>query len=348
MCTNDNKLHLVYASDSNYVLYLEVAIHAAYVKASRPEDLIVHVLDCGISDKQWADLVKRIETAEPAAHLERHDIDMSRFDGLPGWTNNSRAIYARICLPSILQTVEWCLYADCDTLFIADPLDLLACRDPSVGIVGYRCPMARENNFLNPWYAEYAPELLERDDYVCSGLLLMNLGWCRKNDIETKLLTFMAEHPEAPYPDQDAINVVCMKHIMPLPDGWGTYGFLSWQYRPNFYKCIHYTKPRPWKPQFIWRVGYLDMVALWVYAAQAMLDRTACLEVVVGTRVFMVIGLRTPCRLHVSYNRRAFRALSPSLLHTHGTQTFPFFLFLASRIDGLIVFKPTSIIHTLI
>lgn len=274
MCTNDNKLHLVYASDANYVLYLEVAIHAAYVKASRPEDLIVHVLDCGISDKQWADLVKRIETAEPAAHLERHDIDMSRFDGLPGWTNNSRAIYARICLPSILQTVEWCLYADCDTLFIADPLDLLACRDPSVGIVGYRCPMARENNFLNPWYAEYAPELLERDDYVCSGLLLMNLGWCRKNDIETKLLTFMAEHPEAPYPDQDAINVVCMKHIMPLPDGWGTYGFLSWQYRPNFYKCIHYTKPRPWKPQFIWRVGYLDMVALWVYAAQAMLGHS--------------------------------------------------------------------------
>lgn len=53
MDSQHTPLHLVYASDANYVHIVEMAIASACVLASRPNDLIVHVLDCGIPDEMW-------------------------------------------------------------------------------------------------------------------------------------------------------------------------------------------------------------------------------------------------------------------------------------------------------
>lgn len=59
------QLHLGYASDAKYVHIIEVAIASAYVLASRPNNLIIHVLDCGIPDKAWDAFSSRLATALP-------------------------------------------------------------------------------------------------------------------------------------------------------------------------------------------------------------------------------------------------------------------------------------------
>lgn len=269
MPATQDELHLVYASDANYVRYIEVALRSAYAKASRPSDLVVHVLDCGIPDEVWIPFAKRLESILPSSsHLVRHVIDMAQFSGLKTWTNGTLALYARLNLPTLLQDLDWCVYADGDTLFLADPFELQAFQDEHIALKGFVCPGAAQN-FELPWFKQNDVHL-DVNTYLCSGFLLMNLKWFREHDAEASCFRFMQEHPNPPFPDQDTLNAVCLGFTAGLPDGWGTYGFLCWKYPIDFYKCIHYAHSLPWKSRFLWRVGYLDNAAVWVYAARAM------------------------------------------------------------------------------
>lgn len=60
MSPENQILHFVYTSDERYVLVTEVSILSAYAKASRPRDLVVHELDCGIPDAAWAAFQARV------------------------------------------------------------------------------------------------------------------------------------------------------------------------------------------------------------------------------------------------------------------------------------------------
>lgn len=272
MPATQDKLHLVYASDANYVRYIEIATCSAYVKASRPEDLIVHVLDCGIPDDVWVAFVKRIKSAlSISPNLVRHVIDIAKFSGLKTWTNGSLALYARLNLPSLLPNLDWCVYADGDTLFVADPFELQEYQDPEVALKGFVCPYANEN-FERSWFKQNDIRL-DANAYLCSGFLLMNLKWFRKHDIEAACFRFMQKCPNPPYPDQDVLNVVCSGHTAGLPKGWGTYSlYNSFSVKMKELKCIHYAMgDLPTKTHFIWQVGYKDIACLWLNCARFVL-----------------------------------------------------------------------------
>lgn len=272
MPATQDKLHLVYTSDVHYVLFTEVSIRSAYVKAARPENLVTHVFDCGIPDADWDAFAKRLEATLPTPpHLVRHRIDMTRYQALRMWKGRSLATYTRLSPASILSNLDWILFVDGDTLFMDDPEVLLASRNENAALVGYLDTEAEEN-FKRPWYAEHGRVLLERKGpYVCCGVVLMNLKWFREHDAEARCLQLMEECPDAPFVDQDVLNIVCAGHTAILPEGWGTYGFLYWKHPIAYYKCIHYTGVVPWAQGFSWRVGYLDIAAVWVYSARVLM-----------------------------------------------------------------------------
>ena len=75
MTTTNKQLHLAYAADEKYARYVEVAIRAAYAKASRPTDLIVHFLDCGLLDNTWGGTIShkgRCSGGDPDSSCHRH------------------------------------------------------------------------------------------------------------------------------------------------------------------------------------------------------------------------------------------------------------------------------------
>lgn len=270
-----NKLHLVYAADANYLFPLRVAVSSAIAQASRPQDLVIHVLDCGIPDEEWEPFLASVWSGGEAAFV-RHPIDLNRFGGFREW-HGSLATYARLCLPDLLPDVPWCVYADGDTLFTDDPFKLESLFDEACAMQGHATSLTTQPE----WFARHA---FAQDwaHYVCAGFLLLNLSWMRAHDAVRWCLGFLCEHPDAPFPDQDALNILCAGQVGVLPDAWGVFsGAALALTRPG---CIHYAGELPWALRFRWYVGYSDAACVWVTCCQSLfgLSRRDCTGIPAG------------------------------------------------------------------
>lgn len=256
-------LHLVYATDVNFLLPVGASLCSARLLASRPEDLFIHILDCDIPDDKWDAWVTSLRKAIPNLSLIRHRMDMEHFKSFRAW-HGSFAAYARLDLPQLLPDVDWCLYVDGDTLFYDDPFILQPYCDNTIPILGhYDRPFS-----LHPWYEQWKREGLEFT-YFCSGFILMNLAWFRANNGTQRCLDFLREHPETRAPDQDALNELSKGQSKMLPEAWGVFPreafFADW---PG---CVHYAAALPTKTAFNRTYGFPDITAAWFVFAKTVL-----------------------------------------------------------------------------
>jgi len=234
------KLHIVYATDSRYLFPTKVAASSAVAWASRKEDLVIDILDCGLGDDEWNSFSSSILLRLGDDYsLVRHKINMAVYDNMQAW-HTSKGAYARLELPQILGDVDWCIYADGDTLFTDDPFKLMEFFDESYALLGHRdAPGANQAE----WHARHGLPWVEQSR-VCSGFLVMNLTWFRENRGVEKLFEFLKDYPDVLFPDQDALNVVCNGKIGLLPEQWGEFTF--WVNRVTKPGCFHYAGRPPW------------------------------------------------------------------------------------------------------
>ena len=249
----DSRLHIVYATDSRYLFPTQVAAGSAIAWASRRGDVCIDILDCGVPDKEWNTFTRVLrDRLGNEFGLVRHRINMHRYDDYQSW-HGSKGLYARLELPNILTDVEWCVYADGDTLFTDDPLKLLPLFDDKYALLGHE-DIFDEKQML--WHKTHNLPF-ECKERVCSGFLAMNLNWFRDNDGVARLFKFIVDYPDVIFPDQDALNYVCLGKIGLLPDGWGKFSMTA---SPNCDKgCLHYVSLRPWE---VMNMGWLSMTAL--------------------------------------------------------------------------------------
>ena len=258
------ELHLVYATDKGYLFISSVSAASAARLASAPERLVIHLLDCGLDDADWERFCTLVRKGDSRVILRRHVIDMTRFSGFKSW-HGSLAAYARLLLPELLPSVSWCLYADGDTLFTEDPFKALAFCADNLAIVGPEdrsSPQSRAwfttNNFPKDW-----------SYYFCTGFILLNLDWFRSHDGIQWLFTFLTEHSDIPFPDQDALNLFCEGHIGLFSKPWGV---LSERLNEaDFPALIHYVVDLPTRMRFRTRDGFRDVTAVWVNFARVVL-----------------------------------------------------------------------------
>ena len=251
-----SKLHIVYATDKRYLFPTMVALASAVVRASRKHDLVIDVLDCGIEDSDWDvfETVVRQRLGEEFS-LVRHVVDMSAYDSMKEW-HTSKGIYSRLEIPQILRDVEWCVYADGDTLFTGDPFVLEGLWDCQYALMGHAdVPDVTQKNWHLerniPWDAEHR---------ICAGFILMNLDWFRANDATQKCFEFISKY-RPPFNDQDALNYVCLGKIGLLPDEWGIFTYLV---RPETNGgCFHYVENRPWQLELGSRIPVNSCKKIW-------------------------------------------------------------------------------------
>ena len=257
----NERLHLVYATDANYLFLTRVSLCSAAKMCARPDDLVFHVLDCGIPDADWDRFVSETHAAVGEVAIVRHPLDMAQFAGFPKWRGNSMAIYGRLDIPSILPDLEWCVYSDADTLFTDDPLKLLDLRDPDAAMLGQLGTQPYQH--FGKWYDKHHISQ-DWDHYVCSGFLLINLVWFRAHDVTGRCLDLIRTYPDIPCVDETVLNLACAGHVKGLPHEWGIFSYLAFEVpRPA---CIHYLFgiALPTRMRFRWGGGYFDAAVIWL------------------------------------------------------------------------------------
>ena len=122
---------------------------------------------------------------------------------------NTIAAYYRIVLSELFPNINKMIYLDGDTLILDDLKDMY---DINMDNYYYK-------GFLDISIDQFLPN---NDNYICSGVLLINLGNLRKDDIINKMYNYMIKNNKNLYfHDQTIINGVCSEKIGLLPPYYG-------------------------------------------------------------------------------------------------------------------------------
>jgi len=201
------EIHIVLASDANYMPGLEVTRATMLAACSDPSRLRFHVFDDN----------------EALSAL----LGSSVSQRLPLW-NGSLMPYLRLFLPRLLPGVGRVVYSDVDTIWNRDVCELwdLAARDAGAAISWVR-DMSSMRQDAAAWVGKAAAgEGLAFDwtRYACSGVCVMNLGKMRETNFTGRVLDLYAKYGVPKFPDQDVLNILYNRDSALLPPVWGAMG----------------------------------------------------------------------------------------------------------------------------
>ena len=200
---NSNIAHIVYASDDRFAEILGVSLVSLYENSKDMDDIIVYVLDSGIT----ADNREKIENI--ARDYSRSEIrwipakDISRVLKMKVNTDRgSLSQYARLFVSTDLPAdLDRVLYLDCDIVIAKSIKELwnLDLHGKTIGAL------------MDAFSAQYRANIgLQPTDVMFnSGVMLIDLKCWKDNKIEDKLLEFIgSKKGKIQQGDQGALNAV--------------------------------------------------------------------------------------------------------------------------------------------
>ena len=178
-----------------------------------------------------------------------------RLEGIYTDPRYTEAASFRLILPELLPEYDSIAYIDCDVIVRQDVGKLFSKTDLG-------------DNYLAAIYEAPIENQVERARaigcdpyrYFNSGFLLMNLRQMREEKVSERLLD-ACRVPYLEFPDQDALNQVCLGRVLPLSPVYnGIRTFFIQKYKPDFVRqyskelwdevqshgTIHYTGGKPW------------------------------------------------------------------------------------------------------
>lgn len=242
------KIPVFFASDERYLPYLSVTVESIKRNMSKNFEYDVKVLCSCFSDEGKKNLTKmqcdglNIE----AVSLEEKIKDKREQLSLRLRDYYSEAIFYRLFIPSLFPDLNKAIYIDCDTVLNTDIAELYL-TELGENIIG---AVSDESIPAVPEFCVYVKNYLgiEVDDYINSGVLVMNLDAFRKEKIEQKFLKILeSKNPDTVAPDQDYLNVLCKGKIHYLPNVWNKQPKPDNLVPAEETKLIHYNMfNKPW------------------------------------------------------------------------------------------------------
>ncbi|WP_256790323.1 MULTISPECIES: glycosyltransferase family 8 protein [Frankia] len=168
-----------------------------------------------------------------SVNIAFHQVVPSAAGPVSGWV--SAAVYLRLAIGDTLGYRGRVLYLDVDTLVLADLRPLLlaslegaaigAVRDPQNPVIGAGIAL--------PGWAELG--LPAGRDYFNSGVMLLDLPACERQEVFSRARGFLADHPEqARLWDQDALNVAVDDQWCRLDRRWNTFALSPLAAQPTY------------------------------------------------------------------------------------------------------------------
>ena len=242
-------MHVAFCVNDGYAQYIMVTIKGLLENNSNP--IVIHVLSDYISERNVTRL-KDLVSPYTFAELKFIIVDDSKLRGLKDtWT-----IYTwyRVLLPEILdKDVHRVLYLDADVLVTGNIGELFRLDMTGKAIAGTIDFQSKDISTYKR--CGYEPE----KEYVCAGIMLMNLDYWREHDIANQVVRWGRDNNDRiQFPDQDSINYICRnaKILLPLKydivDGFFHDDYYYQHYPRELRECvdapviIHYAGQAPW------------------------------------------------------------------------------------------------------
>ncbi len=216
------EIPIFFTIDDAYAPFLAVALHSAIQNASADREYRAIVLYQGLSDRNIAKL-QALATSN--FKIEFIPIKVN-FDALDDRMSNrlrcdyfTLTIYFRIFIPALFPQYDKGIYVDSDVVLTADIARLFdteigdnllgACNDLSIADI--------------PALVAYTENAVgvKKEEYINSGVLLMNLKKLRELDLQGHFLQLLnTYHFDSIAPDQDYLNAMCNGKIYYLDAVW--------------------------------------------------------------------------------------------------------------------------------
>lgn len=213
---------IFFTIDASYAPYLSVAIASLIDNASKEYNYHIHVVYESITN----DAIEKLKTLEK----ENAKIIFTEMKkGLESITNRKEnllrtdfftlTIYFRIFIPFMFKEYDKAIYIDSDTCIPGD-ISKLYNIDLGDNLFGGCTDISCENNpILCEYFKENAGVTI--DEYINSGVLLMNMKKLREVNFENHFLYLLNKyHFDTVCPDQDYINAMAYGKILHLDNVW--------------------------------------------------------------------------------------------------------------------------------
>ena len=240
------KVHLVYTSDANYMMPSCVSAASALAHSTDDHPVVVHLIEEGVSDEQFDEFVRKLRRIRADAEIQRHTWTGDQFKNCRLWRGGT-IIYARLVFADVLpEDVDWAFQVDGDTLWLGDPWECLRCRDESKIFMGSFDPPPEHGTFEDiKWMRENVLELNE-NDYMCAGFALHNVKMMRETGFAQKALDFIHKYPNPPYADQGIMCYLAKGKSAVLPRQWGCFSIYQKGFDFTKPMLVHYVQDNPW------------------------------------------------------------------------------------------------------
>ena len=165
-------------------------------------------------------------------------VNLADYDFAPDYKSLSVECWYRLFAPSLFPEYDKMLWLDSD-IFVCDDVAKLyatsmgdnwiaACHwDYGIINILERERRQKKSN-LGTYFTKVLGIQRPKENYVNSGVMLLNLRAMREHGVQEKLLQ-AAQNPAMYFHDQCAINMVCQEHILYIDSKWN--GLVS--YNPN-------------------------------------------------------------------------------------------------------------------
>lgn len=241
----NNVIPIFFASDDNYMPYLDVAISSLIAHANKHNIYQIYILNTGLKE-EYKQMVKAQETENVFINF----FDMSYYinsikDKFIEVLHFGMASYYRLFIQSLFPQFKKVLYLDCDIVVLRDVAELY-----NIDLEENMMAGAVEQFVSNiDEYSNYASIALGLNPkkYINSGVLVMDLEKFRQNKIEQKFTYMLTSFNfELLDPDQAYLNFLCRDKIKILPSGWN-----KTNYKPEYdgeLSIVHFAlAEKPWQ-----------------------------------------------------------------------------------------------------
>lgn len=266
MSTPAKIICLACAADDFYAMPLAVTVYSVLANLSRNCHLKLFVLDDGIRQENKRRLAASVNASKITIHWIQPSVKQIQQIYDRSSSSYPKSAYLRLLLPNIIpHDVQKIIYLDTDIVVTGDLAELwdfeigdqalLAVQDPVHRFVS----RTKHLKHLNLPALEVTPE----HKYLNSGVLVMNLEKWRSEKLSDRIMSFMMQHSELQFPDQDGISIVLAGQWGELEPRWNQvhvlHDFSSWHASPYsqdlFHTALHHpcvihftSRPKPWMP----------------------------------------------------------------------------------------------------